>query len=199
MNDALDLIRDSGLLALDNFDALASYSGELAETFTHSQQFRTRTEMEVSVLGDIKFPTPDAKYWQAVREQDVQFTNLVLLSFDYKKLFVETEQLRRKLSDTTDDLERQLLEIEIGKNEFLLSLQRREGYHRVREIEEWSDIKQRLAPECKYPLSDVNAHQLESYRVRFRAQAEMLTPQTAIADRINIEDLLHTTERVAKK
>ncbi len=196
MDTGLDLIRESGLLA-DQFGVLAAYGPELSDTFVHSQQFRTRTEMEVSVLGDIKFPTADAKYWQAVREQDVQFTALVLLSFEYKKLRVETEQLRRKLATIEDDLERELLEIEIQKNEFLLMLQEREGYHRVREIEEWSAIKTNLRPHCAYPLDDVNAHQLDSFRARFRAQAQMLTPQTAVADRINIESLHRTAERVA--
>jgi hypothetical protein len=45
--------------------------------------------MEVSVLDDVHFPTPDAKYWQSVREQSVHFSELIRLSFDYRRLLVD--------------------------------------------------------------------------------------------------------------
>ena len=50
------------------------------------------TEVPVSVLNDIKFPTPAAKYWQAMREQNVMFQELVMLSYEYRKNLVEIWQ-----------------------------------------------------------------------------------------------------------
>jgi hypothetical protein len=195
--DGLDIIKGSGILA-DNFSELENFAIELYDTYTHSQQHRTRTEMEISVLQDLKHPTPDAKYWQAMREQDVQYTQLVLLGFEYKQLAIRTEKLRRKRLMETDDLEQELLDVKIQKNEYLLWLQEREGFHRLREIAEWSDIKKRLAPECKYGLTDVNAHQLESLGQRFENQAGALTDGSGVADRINILGLQKTARRMTR-
>ena len=103
--EGLDVIRGSGLLA-DHSATLEKFAAELVETYQRVQIHRTRTEMEVSVLQDLKHPTPDAKYWQAMREQDVQYTQLVLLGFEYQNLSIKTEKLRRRLVDAVD-LDRQ--------------------------------------------------------------------------------------------
>ena len=50
--------------------------------------------MKYSVLNDIKFPSWAAKFWQAVREQNVMFTNLVYLSCDYEEKEGELELLK---------------------------------------------------------------------------------------------------------
>jgi hypothetical protein len=42
-----------------------------SHAFHHVQMYRTQTEMEISVLSDVHFPTPDSKYWQTVREMNV--------------------------------------------------------------------------------------------------------------------------------
>lgn len=191
----LAIITESGLLA-GNLGALEELRRELEQTHLFAQQARTRTEMEVSVLQDLKHPTADAKYWQATREQDVQYQELVLLSFEYRSLVIETKKLQRDSEGEEDDLERELLQIKIEKNEYLLRLQERTGFHRLREICEWSDIKARLAPACHYSLEDCNAHQMESLGLRFEAQAEMVTPHTPPADRMNILGLRHTSERL---
>ena len=51
--------------------------------------FRTKTEMEFSVLNDAKYPTNAAKYWQCVREQNTHIENLMHLSFDARKNDIE--------------------------------------------------------------------------------------------------------------
>ena len=192
--EGLDVIRGSGLLA-DHSVTLEKFAAELVETYQRVQIHRTRTEMEVSVLNDFHHPTPDAKYWQAMREQDVQYTQLVLLGFEYQKLAIKTEKLRRNLVDA-EGLDADLLTVKVAKNEYILRLQEREGFHRLREIAEWSDIKARLAPECRHTLSDVNAHQAESLGQRFEHQAEALTDGAGVADRMNVLGLQATSRRM---
>jgi peroxiredoxin len=58
-----------------------SLIGELRDTWTKKQMFRTKTEMEFSVLSDAKYPTNAAKYWQCVREQNTHLENLNALIF----------------------------------------------------------------------------------------------------------------------
>ena len=189
------LIEESGLL-LDNKEALNMLKTDIEQTHRTVQMFRTRTEMEVSVLTDIKHPTPDAKYWQSVREQDVHYTNLVMLSFNYKKKKVEKAKLERKLVEEADDLERELIEIELEEANFVLGLQEREGYHRLREICEWADIKSQLAPNCEYSLEDVNDHQLQSMIKRFTKQEAVTSNmQTGPADMINIKGLAESARK----
>jgi hypothetical protein len=192
----LDIIRDSGVLR-EHSGTLEKFAAELHDTYLHVQQHRTRTEMEVSVLQDLKHPTPDAKYWQAMREQDVQYNELVMLGFEYQTLAIETDKLRRQWTSEEDDLELRLLDVKIAKNEFLLRLQEREGFHRRREISEWSDIKARLAPQCQHGLTDVGVHQLEALSQRFEHQADALTEGSGVADRINIVGLRQTARRMA--
>ena len=72
-------------------------TGELRDTWTKKQMFRTQTEMEFSVLNDAKYPTNGAKYWQCVREQNVFLENLMSLSFDYRRNEVKIKRLEKKL------------------------------------------------------------------------------------------------------
>ena len=50
----------------------------------NSQVFRTDTEARMSVLNDIKFPTPASKYYQSLREMNVHQDQLVYLLYDYE-------------------------------------------------------------------------------------------------------------------
>ena len=106
-------IEKTDILDKQDYKKLEELKDELQETFQKTQIFRTRTEMEVSVLNDLKFPTPASKYWQAVREQDVMFTQLVYLSFDYRETLIEIKQLQKEFEEEKDELEKELLKIKI--------------------------------------------------------------------------------------
>jgi len=164
------IIDDTGILPEDRMESLRALQTELEDTFKHVQVFRTRTEMEVSVLNDLKFGTPDAKYWQAVREQNVMFQELVMLSYEYRKNMVEIKKLERDITTEEDELEQELLEIEIEKKKFIGLNQQRTAIARAREIEEWHEIKERVKPQLTCGLDDPNDHQLVSYTQRWARQ-----------------------------
>lgn len=163
--DYLDIIKLSNLISNDDIEKLSAIKPQLLHAYTHSQVFRTRTEMEVSVLNDVKFPTSDSKYWQAIREQSVMFEELFNLSFKYRKNNVEILKLKRQLNNEEDELERELLHIEIEKKEFLNLSMERIARERIRELIEWQDIKDGLQIICS--PDDVNEHQLVSYTQRW--------------------------------
>ena len=75
---------------------------ELRDTWTKKQMFRTKTEMEFSVLNDAKYPTNAAKYWQCVREQNTHMENLMQLSFDARKNDIEIKQVAYVGNDIND-------------------------------------------------------------------------------------------------
>lgn len=185
----------AGLLSADDMAGLVALRAELAQTWETAQVFRTRTEMAVSVLNDVKRPTPDAKYWQAVREQDVMLGELVMLSYEYRKNAVEILQLERQVEAETDDLARELLLIEIERKRFVAHAQERTARHRAREIQEWSRIKAELEPLLRYGVNDVDAHQLEAMRIRYQAEASLVNEHTAVADARNILGLALMAQR----
>jgi len=155
---------------------LSAINTELQNTWERVQIFRTRTEMQVSVLTNAKHPTPDSKYWQAVREQNVMFQELVMLSYEYRKNAVEIKKLERDFHQETDELEKELLEIERDKKTFI-------GLNMERTAH---DRKKELKPLLKYGDQDVNAHQLETMKIRFAYEASLVNQSTAVADKINI-------------
>lgn len=195
---SLEIVRSSDILKQDDFRSLAQMREELKDVFLHSQVFRTRTEMEVSVLNDLKFPTPDAKYWQSVREQNVMFRELVMLSYEYRKNLVKIKKLERKLKEEKDDLERELIQINIEKRKFIALNQQRVAKDRIRELKEWHEIKKNLLPKMKYSLKDVNEHQLISYTKRFVGQYMAMKDKGSPSERANLIGQLDKALKVCR-
>ncbi len=196
---SLEIVKNSEILKSEDFELIEKMKGELKDVFLHSQVFRTRTEMEVSVLNDLKFPTPDAKYWQSVREQNVMFRELVMLSYEYRKNLVEIKKLERQLKKEKDDLERELLQIEIERKKFISINQQRIAKDRIRELKEWHEIKEGLLPEMKYSLKDVNEHQLISYTKKFIKQYLAMREKGSPAERANLIGQLDKALKVCKQ
>lgn len=194
-DNSLAIITDAGLLADGDLGSLVALADELRHNWETAQVFRTPTEMAVSVLNDIKRPTADAKYWQAVREQDVMLTELVNLSYEYRKTLVQIKRLQRSLEGEDDELEREALRLEIEQQEWISAQMRRTAHHRAREINEWSRIKEQLVPDMKYGTEDVNAHQLEALRLRLDATEALSGNQASVAEAINIAGLRKSAAR----
>ena len=183
---SLSIIESSKILKQEDLTQLSGLKNELQDIFLNVQIFRTRTEMEASILNDLKHPTPDSKYWQAMREQNVMFQELVMLSYEYRKNQVEIKILERRLMSESDELEKELLQIEIEKKQFIGINQERTAKDRIREIREWHEIKERLKPDMTASLTDVNEHQLISYTARWINQLMGMSESTSISERNNL-------------
>lgn len=183
---SLSIIESSKILKHDDLQQLSELKNELQDMFLNVQIFRTRTEMEASVLNDLKHPTPDSKYWQAMREQNVMFQELVMLSYEYRKNQVEIRILEKKLKTETDELEQELLQIEIEKKQFIGINQERTAKDRIREILEWHEIKESLIPNMECGTNNVNTHQLISYTARWINQLIGMSEATSISERNNL-------------
>jgi len=186
-NTPFNIIQNSDILTKEDFNILSPLTGELQDNFKKSQVFRTRTEMEVSVLNNLKFPTHSSKYWQSVREQNVMFSELVMLSYEYRKNIVEIKKLQRDLDKEEDDLEAELTQIEVEKKMFMLKNQEKTAKDRIREIKAWSEIKERELKLMNGEENDnVDDHQLISYTKRWINQAQNLDSSTPVAERNNL-------------
>ena len=170
----------SGLLAHTDTDTLKNIDTELISSLQKSQMFRPKYLMEVSVLEDVRFPTPDSKYWQAILERNVMFQNLCFLYFDYKEKLVD---IKIKDAEITE-LEKTKTELSIVQAEKLniqkerIKMQtefvKKEARERVREIRDWTEIIKTLEPQMKYSKDDPEEHMPESYLIRFAEQTNLI-------------------------
>ena len=177
-----------------------NYQAILEQRFNAGQRFRSRYEMENSVLMDVKYPTPDSKYWQSVREQMVFFENLVILSYEYKKnlanleiLKCEKEEIEIEIKLKTSLIKKpnqpksaldltlrklsahlSIKEAEIGQAEFSLICQQKVAQDRLREVLTWEDIMSKLIPSIKHGIDSYEEHQPESSYQRFYQEANMI-------------------------
>ena len=187
----------NNLLEPEDVSIFKEMTGELRDTWTKKQMFRTQTEMEFSVLNDAKYPTKAAKYWQCVREQNVFLENLMNLSFDYRKNEVETRQLEKKRDEEKDELEKELHQIEIDQKTFSKASMQLTARDRMREIKLWSAYKKKY-DDGSFDTKNVNTHQLESYHLTMKNKAETLTQGSSQPEVFNVLGQLQSIERIKK-
>lgn len=185
------------VLDTNDFKALKELKDELKDTWHKKQVFRTETEMRMSVLQDAKYPTKAAKYWQCVREQNVFFENLMSLSFDYRKNEVRIKKLKKKIENETDELKREMYEIQLEEKLYGRANMELVAKDRMREINQWSQLKAEY-DDGSFDTKNVNTHQAESYKLMLTNKVKTLTPGSSQPEVFNVVGQLHTLERLEK-
>ena len=185
------------VLDTNDFKALKELKNELKDTWHKKQVFRTETEMRMSVLQDAKYPTKAAKYWQCVREQNVFFENLMSLSFDYRKNEVRIKKLKKKIENETDELKREMYEIQLEEKLYGRANMELVAKDRMREINQWSQLKAEY-DDGSFDTKNVNTHQAESYKLMLTNKVKTLTPGSSQPEVFNVVGQLHTLERLEK-
>ena len=185
----------NNLLDPQDVSIFKEMTGELRDTWTKKQMFRTQTEMEFSVLNDAKYPTNAAKYWQCVREQNVFLENLMSLSFEYRRNEVKIKRLEKKLNDETDELKLELAQIDLDEKNYTKASMQLTARDRMREIKLWSAYKSKY-DDGKFDTKDVNTHQLESYHLVMKNKAETLTQGSSQPEVFNVLGQLQSIERI---
>ncbi len=195
-------ILSNQLLENNDIQFLQSIKKELYHDFITQQIFRTRTEAEISVLNDYKFPTPDAKYWQAVRENMGHFQELVHLSFQFKRDIINLEIKKREYEQEKDYLKKQLIAVDIEELEWKILWHKRIAKARIEELKQWHEIKYNLLKQGLIAgINDPNDHQILSWSYRFLNQykAAIKSKGTSQSEMQNIEGLLVTAIRHLKQ
>jgi len=170
---------------------------ELQDTWVKKQMFRTETEMRFSVLSDNKYGNNAAKYWQSVREQNTHFTNLMQLSFDYRKNDIKIKKLQREIKREKDPLEEELKQIEIEEKLYNRAGMELTAKARMREISTWSKLKKEFHDDT-FDDRDVNTHQAESYMHQLEQKKATLTAGSSQPEVFNVLGQLETLKRVRK-
>ena len=185
----------NNLLDPEDVSVFKEMTGELRDTWTKKQMFRTQTEMEFSVLNDAKYPTKAAKYWQCVREQNVFLENLMSLSFEYRRNEVKIKKLEKKLEDETDELKIELAQIDLDEKNYAKASMQLTARDRMREIKLWSHYKDKY-DDGSFDTKNVDTHQLESYHLVMKNKAETLTQGSSQPEVFNVLGQLQSIERI---
>ena len=172
-------------------------TAELRDTWTKKQVFRTETEMRMSVLQDMKYPTKAAKYWQCVREQNVFLENLMSLSFDCRRSEAKVKWLEKKIETEQDEYKLEKYKIDLDEARYGLANMQLVARDRMREIKLWSTLKKEF-DDGSFDTQDVNRHQLDSYHLIMKNKAETLTQGSSQPEVFNVLGQLQTIERVKK-
>jgi len=186
------------LLDPQDVNIFKEMTGELRDTWTKKQMFRTQTEMEFSVLNDAKYPTNAAKYWQCVREQNVFLENLMSLSFEYRRNEVKIKRLEKKLNDETDELKLELTQIDLDEKNYSKASMQLVARDRMREIKLWSKFKKQF-DDGSFDTKNVNTHQLDSYHLTMKNKAETLTQGSSQPEVFNVLGQLQSIQRIKKE
>ena len=171
--------------------------GELRDTWTKKQIFRTETEARISVLQDLKYPTRAAKYWQCVREQNVFLENLMSLSFDYRRTAAKIKKLKKKVEEEKDEYKKELYQIDLDEKIYQQANSELIAKDRMRELKMWSKLKKEF-DDGSFDNKNVNTHQLESYRKIMENKVKTLTEGSSQPEVFNVVGQLETIKRVKK-
>ena len=187
----------NNLLDPEDVKEFKAMTSELRDTWTKKQVFRTETEMRMSVLQDMKYPTKAAKYWQCVREQNVFLENLMSLSFDCRRSEAKLKWLEKKVETEKDEYKLEKYKIDLDEARYGLANMQLVARDRMREIKLWSSLKKEF-DDGSFDTKDVNRHQLESYHMIMKNKAETLTSGSSQPEVFNVLGQLKSIERVKK-
>ena len=187
----------NNLLDPEDVKEFKAMTAELRDTWTKKQVFRTETEMRMSVLQDMKYPTKAAKYWQCVREQNVFLENLMSLSFDCRRTEAKVKWLEKKIETEQDEYKLEKYKIDLDEARYGLANMQLVARDRMREIKLWSTLKKEF-DDGTFDTKDVNKHQLDSYHLIMKNKAETLTSGSSQPEVFNVLGQLQTIERVKK-
>ena len=187
----------NNLLDPEDVKEFKAMTAELRDTWTKKQVFRTETEMRMSVLQDMKYPTKAAKYWQCVREQNVFLENLMSLSFDCRRSEAKVKWLEKKIETEKDEYKLTKYQIDLDETRYGLANMQLVAKDRMREIKLWSTLKKEF-DDGTFDTQDVNRHQLDSYHMIMKNKAETLTSGSSQPEVFNVLGQLNTIERVKK-
>ena len=187
----------NNLLDPNDVKEFKAMTAELRDTWTKKQVFRTETEMRMSVLQDMKYPTKAAKYWQCVREQNVFLENLMTLSFDCRRKEAKIKWLEKKLKTEKDEYKLEKYKIDLDEARYGLANMQLVARDRMREIKLWSALKKEF-DDGSFDTQDVNRHQLDSYHKIMKNKAETLTSGSSQPEVFNVLGQLKSIERVKK-
>jgi hypothetical protein len=138
------------------------------------------------------------KYWQCVREQNTHMENLMQLSFDARTNDIEIKQKLKELEEETDELKKELIQVEIDQKTYSKASMQLVAAHRMREVTEWSNFK-KIYNDGTFDDKNVDTHQLLSYKKIMKNRKNTLTPGSSQPEVFNVLGQMQSIERIEEE
>jgi len=197
--DSLATIKSTGFVRETDLEFLDKTITKIQGNWDKQQRFRTNTEMEFSVLNDLHYPTDASKYWQCIREQSVQYSELVTGSFEYQRTCLDLEESQDKLKDLEEgSIEYRRALIDIQEKEFTKINVSATLNDRIRELKMW-DNKMNDLDNGTFDTMDCNSHQLVSYAKRFEQEMTLLQQNPQGASPSEVQNLVGQFQSLSKQ
>jgi hypothetical protein len=191
ISSSIDVLKDTDLIIPDDFGFLHEHKENFEKRLRTRSLFRSKFEMEASVLNDDVHPTPDSKYWQAIGEQIVHLQELISLSYENMKLQADIEIAEADLEgllyeytqnkgdylpheETINKAGIKKQKIVIEQLKFSDTMQKKTAKERMREITTWEGIITKLQSQLKYGDEDFELHHPERYLKRYSRRVDKL-------------------------
>jgi hypothetical protein len=120
------------------------------------------------------------------------------LSFDYRKNEVKIKKLKKKLTEATDPLKVEMLEILLEEKLYGRANMELVAKDRMREINQWSKLKAEY-DDGSFDTQNVNTHQAQSYKLIMQNKMNSITPGTSHSEVFNVVGQMQTIERLEKE
>jgi len=196
--DSLATIKSTGFIKESDLTFLENTISKIQSNWGKQQRFRTNTEMEFSVLDDIHYPTVASKYWQCIREQSVQYSELVTGSFEYQRACLDLEELQDDLNAMEiGSIKYRRTTINIQEKEFTKINISATLNDRIRELKMW-DSKMDELDDGSFDTADCNSHQLISYAKRFEQEMVLLQQNPQGASPSEVQNLVGQFQSLRK-
>ena len=180
------------LSTLDERDAkvLVELKDELTNVWKTKQIFRTDTEAKYSVLNHSKFPTKASRYFQCVREMNMQFEQVMLSSFKLRRLQLDKQEKLQAIEGATG-IEEARLKIDLDELYFSEANLKQQTQDRVRELKMWKELMDENN-DGSFNTQDVNESQLQSLELQLHNRAKSLTEGSSPSEIQNVLGPLST-------
>ena len=179
-DNALSKINEVNILSNNDLENLTKIKDELQRCFEKKQYWRSEVEAKCSVLNSVIHPTPSARYWQSVREQNVMYHELLKLAIDFQEESANMELYKLEYDEIDQTSKKgiakaKIKDAEIKRSEFQLIEMKLAAKDRTREILMWEKIKNELTASNIIDTENFDAHHLESYKLRWEKEMNIAT------------------------
>jgi hypothetical protein len=151
---------------------------EVFKMFNSVPQGMTTFQIQKFVLGDLEYPTPDSKWWQAKLELWVRMQNIISMHYDYRKKAAKINELKAHIeeleynnrtcvfNDELSDIKKkqnsakkEILNVEIEETEFALLCIKKGVSDKIKEMWAFWDVMNELEEHIEF--SKINKDEQE--------------------------------------
>lgn len=178
--EVLNQVSNISLITPKDIAELKKAEAFILQTYTDVRQYRPMVNKLTSVLSDGRFPTADAKFWQAKAEAEVHFNELKRDMFKYDRAKVDVDEITYKIDSITGMLEGEhevteqfdpnlvrfdLKRLEIKRSQYIFEMKQLEKTikYRIEEVTDWYKIANSYESKCTYSTRDPNEHVADTH------------------------------------